>query len=74
MPFRGAEYRGIYGPEEIALLQQAYNRCCEMVGRCPSSDEEKDRLARLVLRVFESSQHDPELVACNAAQIEQHVK
>ena len=74
MPFRGSEYRGTYGPSEIALLEHAYKRCCELVGRYPSTDEDKDRLARLVLRVFESSQHDPELAAHNAAQIERHAK
>ncbi len=69
MPFKNAEYRGYYNPNELALLQAAYNRCCELLGRCPSSHEDRDRLARAVMRTFEDSGHDPELAAQKAADL-----
>lgn len=68
MPFRSAEYQGTYNPSELELLQQAYTQCCDLLERCPSTHEDKDRLARLVMRIFEECSHDPELAASRAAE------
>ena len=69
MPFRSAESQGTFNPTELKLLQQAYSRCCELLERCPSTHEDKDRLARLVMRIFEESNHDHELTALRAAEL-----
>ncbi|TPF76723.1 hypothetical protein FHY56_04310 [Brucella gallinifaecis] len=69
MPFRSADYRGNYNPNELALLQDAYNRCCELLGRCPATHKDRDRLARAVMRTFEDSKHDPEIAAQRAAEL-----
>lgn len=69
MPFRSAEYQGTFNPTELDLLQRAYSRCCELLEGCPATHEDKDRLARLVMRVFEESSHDSELTASRAAAL-----
>ncbi len=69
MPFRSAEYQGTFNPTELKLLQHAYSRCCELLDRCPSTHEDKDRLARIVMRVFEECGHDPELTAIRVARL-----
>ncbi|MBA8838361.1 hypothetical protein FHW03_001661 [Ochrobactrum sp. RH2CCR150] len=69
MPFRSAEYQGTFNPTELEQLQLAYTRCCETLEICPATHEGKDRIARLVMRVFEESNHDPELTAMRAAEL-----
>jgi hypothetical protein len=69
MPFRSADYQGTFNPTELEQLHLAYTCCCELLERCPSTHEDKDRLARLVIRVFEESNHDPELTASRAAEL-----
>jgi len=69
MPFRSAAYRGIFSQAELSLLQQAYNRSCELLGRSPSTHDDKDQLARVVIRTFEDSDHDPELTAQRAVEL-----
>ncbi|MBE0560764.1 MAG: hypothetical protein IH622_08075 [Ochrobactrum anthropi] len=69
MPFRSAAYRGIFSQAELSLLQQAYNRSCELLGRSPSTDDDRDQLARVVIRTFEDSDLDPELAAQRASEL-----
>lgn len=69
MPFRSADYQGTYNPTELELLQQAYTQCCDILERCASTHEDKDRLARLVMRIFEESNHDPEITARRSAEL-----
>jgi hypothetical protein len=69
MPFRSVEYQGTFNPTELENLQMAYTRCCEILERCPSSHGDRDSLARLVMRVFEDSNHDPETTATRAAEM-----
>lgn len=70
MPFRDPSYLGSFNPAELALLQEAYNLCCDVLGRHPTSHDDKDRLARLVIRVFEANGHDPQTIAAKVAEIE----
>lgn len=64
MPFSAKEYQGSFNQQELALLQEAYNRACQLLQRCPTTHEAKEQLAKLVIRVFEDSDHDP-LVTSN---------
>jgi hypothetical protein len=41
MPFKSAAYQGIFTPQELNSLQKAYNLCCEILGRLPTSQEDK---------------------------------
>lgn len=71
MPSRSNEYWGTFTQSELALLQKAYSRTCELLGRCPTTHEDKERLARTVIQIFEDSNLDPELTAERAAQTAQ---
>ncbi len=69
MPFRSASYRGSFTPADLALLQQAYNRSCEIMDGYPASPEDKERLARFVIRTFENGERGPEAIATKAAEM-----
>ncbi|MBK0024504.1 hypothetical protein L7D45_22275 [Brucella pseudogrignonensis] len=69
MPFRDDAYKGVFKPEELATVQQAYNLCCEILNRDPNTHPNRDILAHYVLRAFEDSDGDPELAAKRAAEI-----
>ncbi|ANG97505.1 MULTISPECIES: hypothetical protein [Brucella] len=70
MPFRGSQYRGTFTPEDLQVLQAAYNRSCAMLDRCPTTHEAKNELARAIIRTYESGEHDPEKIAAIAARVE----
>lgn len=70
MPFKNGEVYGAFSPEDLKLLQEAYNLTCEKLNRCPTSHEEKNRLARLVIRVFSQGQRDPAAIASEAIALE----
>ncbi|WP_245257278.1 MULTISPECIES: hypothetical protein [Pseudochrobactrum] len=70
MPFQKTDYLGIYKPEQIKTLQTAYNEVCEILGYCPTTDENKDQLARTVIRIYESGIKDPKEIAGLIARIE----
>lgn len=69
MPLRNEEYSGIYDADDLALVQQAYQRCCEILDHDPVAHVDPNHLARYVLRAFEDSERDPELTAQRAAEI-----
>ncbi len=48
MPFRNAQYHGTFRPSDLAILQKAYEECCVLLDRCPTSHEDKDRRSELV--------------------------
>ena len=69
MPFKSAAYHGIFTPQELNSLQKAYNLCCEILGRLPASQEDKEDLARYVMRAFDYSDGDVKLSAERAANM-----
>lgn len=70
MPFRGNKYQGTYAPEDIQVLQAAYNRCCGFLDRCPTTHEDKETLARAIIRTFESGEQNPDRIAEIVAKLE----
>jgi len=70
MPFRGSQYCGAFAPEDLQVLQAAYNRSCAMLDRCPTTHEARNQLARAIIRTYESGEHDPEIIAAIAARVE----
>lgn len=80
MPFRGNKYQGTYAPDDLQLLQAAYNRCCILLERCATTHESKEALARAIIRTealaraiirtYESGEHDPEKIAEMVAKLE----
>ena len=70
MPFRGKEYHGTFAPEDLQLMQAAYNRSCALLDRCPTTHEAKNELARVIIRTYQSGESDPEKIAAIAARVE----
>lgn len=70
MPFNKSDYLGIYKPEQLKTLQAAYNEVCEILGQCPTTDENQHQLARTVIRIYESGIQDPHEIAQLIARIE----
>ena len=70
MTFKYFEKKGIFQPVEVEALQNAYNECCLLLQRCPTSHPEKDRLAKAVLSLFENGQTDPVQIAERLAVLE----
>lgn len=73
MPFRSAQYHGTFRPSDLTILQNAYEECCALLDRCPTSHEDRDRVARAIIREFERGIHDPVKIAEQVAVIETHV-
>ncbi|WP_095448789.1 hypothetical protein [Ochrobactrum quorumnocens] len=73
MPFRNAQYQGTFRPAELVILQKAYEECCVLLDRCLTGHEDKDRVARAIIREFERGIHDPVKIAEQVAIIETHV-
>ena len=67
MPFKSEEYRGVFTADDLNALQDAYSRCCDLLGQCPSTNDGKYKLARFVIRAFEQSGGQVELTAISAA-------
>lgn len=67
MPFRSSQYQGTFTPSDLQVLQAAYNRCCALLERCPTTHEDKDYVARNIIRIFEAGESDPEKIAMIAA-------
>lgn len=70
MPFQKSDYLGVYKPEQLKVLQAAYDEVCEILGCCPTTTNNKDQLARTVIRIFESGIQDPHRIAELIIQIE----
>ncbi len=52
-----------FKPDDMRILQDAYNLTCEKLGQCPSSQSEKDKLAKMIIRIYEGGEQDPEEIA-----------
>ncbi len=70
MPFRNADTYGTFAPEDLQILQETYNLTCEKLGRCPTSHKEKNKLARLVIRVYSSGETEPKIISEKAIDLE----
>lgn len=70
MPFRNADTYGTFTPEDLKILQEAYNLTCEKLQRCPTSHDEKNKLARLVIRVYLSGETEPCLISEKTINLE----
>jgi len=70
MPFKGSQYHGTFTPDDLQLMQVAYNRSCALLERCPMTHEAKNNLARAIIRTFQSGERDPEKIAAIAARVE----
>ncbi|KAB2655743.1 SETD3 family histone-lysine N-methyltransferase [Brucella tritici] len=70
MPFRGNKYQGTYAPNDLQALQAAYNRCCALLDRCPTTHEDKEMLARAIIRAYETGEQDPDNIADIVAKLE----
>ena len=55
------------------MLQQAYDEVCNILGRCPTSDENKDVLARAVINIYKSGEKDPQKIAKLISEIEEYL-
>lgn len=73
MPFRNAQYHGTFRPSDLAILQRAYEECCALLDQCPNGHEDKDRVARAIIREYERGVQDPVRIAEHVAAIETHV-
>ncbi|MEJ5081035.1 hypothetical protein [Ochrobactrum sp. MYb379] len=69
MPYTSAVYRSILSPDELSLVQEAYSRCCELLGNKPSTPESEALLSQFVLRAFTNCDQDPELAAQRAFEV-----
>ncbi|OYR16543.1 hypothetical protein CEV32_4176 [Brucella rhizosphaerae] len=70
MPFRGSQYHGTFTPQDLQLMQAAYNQSCALLDRCPTTHEAKNDLARAIIRTFQSGECDPGKIAAIAARVE----
>lgn len=70
MPFRGAQYRGTFTPEDLQVIQAAYNKSCVLLERCPITHVARNDLAREIIKIFETGESDPDRIAEIAAQSE----
>lgn len=71
MPFTKSDYLGSYTPSQLDTLQSAYNEVCHILNRCPLTDENREVLARTVIRIYEQGQKDPHIIARKIAEIEE---
>ncbi|MFQ0814044.1 hypothetical protein AVM02_13575 [Brucella anthropi] len=70
MPFRGTRYQGTYAPDDLHVLQAAFNRCCLLLEHCVITHESREALARAIIRAYESGEHDPDKIAEMVARLE----
>ncbi|OYR15632.1 hypothetical protein [Brucella rhizosphaerae] len=63
MPFRSAGIRGAYSPSEVQIMRAAYDSCVTQVGHSSVTDEELEDFARIIIRLFEDGERDPETIA-----------
>ncbi|MCX2696768.1 hypothetical protein [Ochrobactrum chromiisoli] len=57
-------------PEDLQVMQAAYNKSCVLLERCPKTHISKNDLAREVIKTFETGESDPDKIAKIAVQLE----
>ncbi len=70
MEFSRNKYSGTFTAEQVAILQSAYNEVCKILGRCPTTDTNKEALARAIISLFEQGNTDPKHMAGSIIQAE----
>ncbi|MDR6635481.1 hypothetical protein J2X72_004295 [Phyllobacterium sp. 1468] len=63
----------VYGQEDWRVMSDAYERAAAMLGRSPSTDPHAQRLAREVMRLFDSGKRDIQLITSMAVINEQTI-
>ena len=69
MPFSSQGSYGAFSPEDVEILQNAFNLCRARLGHSSATDEELHELARLIIRSFENGERDPEVIARRSFEI-----
>ncbi|UXN66256.1 hypothetical protein N8E89_24065 (plasmid) [Phyllobacterium sp. A18/5-2] len=59
-----------YTTEEWDLMQRAHVKASEMLGRCSHTHEHANRLARIVMKLFDQGLRDDLIIAIKAVQQE----
>jgi hypothetical protein len=62
-----------YSTQDWNLMQRAHARASEMLQRCAFTDENANRLARTVMKLFDQGLRDEEVIASRAAEQEKAV-
>lgn len=62
--------RYIYSDNDWEILQRAHAKASELLGRCPHTHEHANRLARIVMKLFNRGLCDAEVLAWVAANQE----
>lgn len=73
MAFSGNKYSGTFTPEEVTILQSTYDEVCKILGRCPTTDTNKEQLARAIISMFEQGNTEPKYMAGNIIQAEKYL-
>ncbi|ATU94985.1 hypothetical protein [Phyllobacterium zundukense] len=59
-----------YSSQDWDIMQRAHTKASELLGRCPSTHENANRLARTVMNLFNRGLRDAEVLAWIAANQE----
>jgi hypothetical protein len=59
-----------YSSKDWDIMQRAHAKASELLGRCPSTHENANRLARTVMKLFDRGLRDAEVLAWIAANQE----
>ncbi|MFK4824830.1 hypothetical protein ACI0FM_08585 [Paenochrobactrum sp. BZR 588] len=70
MPFTNGPANGVFVPEDLVVMQKAYEITCNKLNICPKTYEEKNRIARLVMRVFRKGENNPHAIALQTVALE----
>lgn len=62
--------RYIYSNNDWEIMQRAHAKASELLGRCPHTHEHANRLARIVMKLFDRGLRDAEVLAWVAANQE----
>jgi hypothetical protein len=62
--------RYIYSNNDWGTMQRAHAKASELLGRCPHTHEHANRLARIVMKLFDRGLRDAEVLAWVAANQE----
>lgn len=69
MPFSSQGSYGAFSPEDVEILQNAFNLCRARLGHSSATDQELHGLARLIIRSFENGERDPDIIARRSFEI-----
>lgn len=70
MPFSNGPAHGIFVPDDLAVMQKAYEITCKKLDVYPKTYDEKNRIARLVMKVFCRGETNPQAIALQTIALE----